>query len=444
MEHDGLCARHAVGGQLHHKRHGIAAEQRVFQQQAVQYAHDHAARVQRDEHQGRLVRKERRRERRIDGQLGRAGHEGREQYRHPAVTLAGERAGGHDGGHRAAEADQHRHERPARQPDLAQQLIHHERHARHVAAVLQYRQEEEQRHDRGQEGQHRAHAHAHAVDEQRVHRLVDADARKRFVEQPRHPVNAHRQKIRKRPADHIEGQVEHQQHHREEDGNAQIFVRQYIVDADGALHFLGVAVLPDRIFAGVRDECIAHVRQRRLAIRAEVMLHLGDDLLDDALFTVAEVELGQRNGVALHHLGGGVARGQAGLLQLFLDDVRDGVHRAVYLALAQIQSPRALLLVRHLDGALHELVAALVFCRRDGHDGQAEVLAQLLHIDGVAIGTHLVHHVQRNDHRHAHLHQLQRKVQVALDVGRVYDVDYRLGLVYEQKVARHHLLGRVG
>ena len=103
------------------------------------------------------------------GSLALQRHKRREQYRHLPVTVGRQRARGHDGGHGAAEADQHRHDAAARQADLAQQLVHHKGHARHIAAVLQHGQEEEQHHDDRQEAQHAADARKYAVDHQRMH-----------------------------------------------------------------------------------------------------------------------------------------------------------------------------------------------------------------------------------------------------------------------------------
>ena len=226
MDDDGLGAGQAVGGQLHDKGDGLPLEDRVLEQQPVEHAHDHAADVQPDHHQRRRVREEGSRKRRVDGEFCGAGHEGREQNRHAPVALAGQRARGHDRRHRAAKADQHRHERPAGEPDLAQQLVHHERDARHVPAVLQDGEEEEQRHDRGQEGQNRSDAHAHAVDQQGVHRRVDPEVRQRLVQQARQPVDPQREPVREQRADDVERQEERQQHHAQEDRDAEVLVRQ--------------------------------------------------------------------------------------------------------------------------------------------------------------------------------------------------------------------------
>jgi len=92
-------------------------------------------------------------------------------------------------------------------------------------------------------------------------------------------------------------------------------------------------------------------------------------------------------------------------------------------------------MARHVDGMLDELVNALVLCRRDRHDGNAEGSLEPVDIDGPTVGGHLVHHVERNDHRYVKLHELKREIEVALDVGGVEDVDDRVGLVIEDEPA---------
>ena len=77
-----------------------------------------------------------RREEGVDRDLGRAAHVRREENGHLAVTVGRDGACCHDGGHRAAKADEHRHDAAPGKPDAAQGLVHNERHARHVAGIL--------------------------------------------------------------------------------------------------------------------------------------------------------------------------------------------------------------------------------------------------------------------------------------------------------------------
>ena len=55
----------------------------------------------------------------------------------------------------------------------------------------------------------------------------------------------------------------------------------------------------------------------------------------------------------------------------------------------------------------------------------------------------LVHHVERDDDRHADLHELQRQVEVALDVGGVHDVDDTIRLFLDEKIPGDDLLAGV-
>ncbi len=141
--------------------------------QQIQPHHDEA----------RILREERRCEQAVDGQLGRAAHERRQQDGHFPVPLAGQGAGGHHRRDGAAKADEHGHDAAARQADAPQQLVHHEGHAGHVAAVLHQGQEEEQRHDDGQKAQHAAHAGEDAADDQTVDGGVHVQPRQSAVRQ---------------------------------------------------------------------------------------------------------------------------------------------------------------------------------------------------------------------------------------------------------------------
>ena len=69
----------------------------------------------------------------------RGGHDG-----HATVHLVLDGLGGHDGGHAAAGSDEHRDERFAGQAELAEDAVHDERDAGHVAAQLQNAQQQEQ------------------------------------------------------------------------------------------------------------------------------------------------------------------------------------------------------------------------------------------------------------------------------------------------------------
>ena len=80
----------------------------------------------------------------------------------------------------------------------------------------------------------------------------------------------------------------------------------------------------------------------------------------------------------------------------------------------------------------------------DGDDGHTQVFGQLPHMDGVAAGPHLVHHVEGDDHGDAQLHQLKGQVKISLNIGGVYDVDDGSGILLKDEVSGDDLFGRVG
>ena len=103
-----------------------------------------------------------------------------------------------------------------------------------------------------------------------------------------------------------------------------------------------------------------------------------------------------------------------------------------------------LLILGGSDGSLGGLHDAVTLQGGDLHDLAAQLAAQLLGVDGVAVLLHHVHHVDGDDHRDAQLGELGGEVQVALQVGTVDDVQNGVGPLADQIVTGHHFLQRVG
>ena len=95
--------------------------------------------------------------------------------------------------------------------------------------------------------------------------------------------------------------------------------------------------------------------------------------------------------------------------------------------------------VRRLD----RLVEALVMqgARRD--DGAPQRLRELRQVDLVAVLLEEVGHVQRDHHGKAEVDDLRGEIQVALEVGRVDQIDHAVGTFVDEVIARDDLLGRV-
>ena len=92
-------------------------------------------------------------------------------------------------------------------------------------------------------------------------------------------------------------------------------------------------------------------------------------------------------------------------------------------------------------GGLHN---ALALQGGDLHDLAAQLTAQLLHVDLVAVLADHVHHVDGDNHGDAQLGQLGGQVQVTLQVRTVDDVQDGVGALGDQVVTGDHFLQGVG
>ena len=116
--------------------------------------------------------------------------------------------------------------------------------------------------------------------------------------------------------------------------------------------------------------------------------------------------------VALHQFGGGKPQRQPGTLGMVLNQMGDGVDAAVHGAvfavgsITKINAARRFAVAGHMQSMLDQLVDALVFGGGDGHHRYTQQFFQLVDHDGASVGAHFIHHVQRQHHRNAQLHQL--------------------------------------
>ena len=92
----------------------------------------------------------------------------------------------------------------------------------------------------------------------------------------------------------------------------------------------------------------------------------------------------------------------------------------------------------------HQFFHAFVLDCGDGHHRDSQRLGHGLDVDGAAVGGDLIHHVQGQHHGDAHLHELQRQVEVPLDIGGVDNVDEAVGLLVQNEIPGDDLLRRVG
>ena len=203
----------------------------------------------------------------------------------------------------------------------------------------------------------------------------------------------------------------------------------------------------------VRDEAVTLTGDDRLGVVVAIALARGDELLHARCGLARKVELGGRLGIALEELNGEVATANR------VDESRNqsldlGEHifdRAVKrmmrtrgvcggdgLCHAYLGAPGGL--ARHRD----EPIDTVVLERRDHHDRTTQALLECGDIDLVAILLNQISHVERHHHGQACLDDLQREIEVALQIGGVEHLNHDVGLAAHEVVAAHALLGAVG
>ena len=283
-----------------------------------------------------------------------------------------------------------------------------------------------------------------------MHHRIDAIGGQRAIHKRGQRIDAHRHQIRKRRTDHAEGQIEYQRHDQHKRRNRGVFAGQHLIDSLAAQAFLALARMHHGLFAQLADEPEAHIRQRRHAILPAFLLHLGYDVFQHFHFVFFQIQLIQDQFIALDQLGGGKARGNSALSGVVLDQMHHGVdramHRAAVLALlfAEIHSARAIIVSHGVDGMADQFIDALVLHCGNRHHRNAQRLFQRVYVDRAAVFAHLVHHVQRQHHRHIQLDQLNGQIQVSFDVRSVQYVDDPVRALLQQKFARHDFLAGVG
>ena len=150
-------------------------------------------------------------------------------------------------------------------------------------------------------------------------------------------------------------------------------------------------------------------------------------------------------GIALSQFAGCESGRNARALGMVLNQMHYAVQAAVNSAAviilcAEIGPGRNLLILSHMYCVLHQLLDTLALCGRYRHHRNAQNTLHLIYADRSAITRQLVHHIESQHHRHAQLHELNRQIQVALNVRSVHDIDDAVRLLLNDKLARNRLL----
>ena len=396
-----------------------------------------------------MIREKGRREEGIDGNLRRAAHKGRQENGHFPIPVRGQCPGCHDAGNRTAEADEHGHDAAAGQANLPQQLIHDKGHPGHITAVLQDGKEEKQGHDHRQKAQDAAYAIENAINDQGMNHRIDAKGGEPVVHQCGQSLDAQLQHFRQPGADNAKGQPEHQAHDGHKGRNGRIFARQEPVQLLAADMALALPGLHHSLGAHALNELIAHICHGSRPVQAALLLHLPDDVFQHLLLVLIQLQAAQDVLISFCQLAGSEPAGNPGIAGVVIDQVHDAmetpVHGTIVIqSIAEVLTARTLLVAGHMDSMIHQLADALALQSGDWHHGDPQPLFQFVDQHGAAVFPDLVHHIQGQNHGNVQLHQLHGQIEVALNVGRVHNIDDASGLLLQNELAGHQLLTGVG
>ena len=333
-----------------------------------------------------------------------------------------QRAGRHDGGNRAAEAENHGQKRLAGKSHTPHDAIHHIGHPGHIAAVLQNGKSQKQDENIGDKGQDAAHTGYDTVHHQGNHPVRRMDGRKAGTHQIGNDGKGVLQTALQEIADG-KGQEKHQRHDAQKHRDAPDRMGQDPVDF-------------------VRSRCLFRlVEQRLIDYRFDIFVFF----LRDLLLVAAVRHTLQLDGMILLHL-------RIVLQQLDRVPAQGGMVRiAVLHPLFQNRKPvfdffpviqdillRTFLIM--MNHRMHQNVEPGPLCRGyRNHRNPSQHLRQAVQVDLHPPLLHDVHHIERQDDRLSQLQKLERQIQVSLQAGSVHHVDDRFDIIVQDAFSGHHL-----
>ena len=171
------------------------------------------------------------------------------------------------------------------------------------------------------------------------------------------------------------------------------------------------------------------------------LLHLLQYMTDHVFLIVFKVQLLNNEMVILTDLRGRKTYGIAACPGVVLDQVDycvDGpVHRSSVLAVCktEICTARQLAVQCDCHDVLDKLIYTFPLAGGNGDNRNTERAFKCVYVYCAAVLPHLIHHIERDDHRLVQLHELCGEVKIPLYVGGINDVYYTVNLVLDDEIA---------
>ena len=192
-------------------------------------------------------------------------------------------------------------------------------------------------------------------------------------------------------------------------------------------------------------ELVSAVRDERLPVTQGIgILIFPADGLQSGFCDLVEVQGLFHQLISLDELDGRPVGGQPHRIGSVMDQLPHPMMDLVGIVVVEVVGLYRNSHVHLLMSDAEHLPHILTRAGRDRDDRYAKGLGEPCHIDLIPVLLHLVHKVERNDHRPLQLQKLGREIQIALDVGGVYNIDDGVGFFSHDEIPGHDLLHGVG
>ena len=231
-----------------------------------------------------------------------------------------------------------------------------------------------------------------------MERLVDASGSHKTVYESRKPLDAQVKQRLHRSADDAEGQPGNQQHDQDEKRDGCPLSGENAVQLFASQAFLTFSGLLYTGKADFLNKGISHICNGGAAIQAAFFFHLKNNVLDGFFFVSVQIQTGEHLRIPFHNLGGCKTNGNPGGLCVILHQMGQRVKTpvdsaAVIVFVTEVLTHRSFLIMRHMNGMLHQLMNAFIFGGGDGNHGDTQRSFHGVNIDGTAVCGELIHHV---------------------------------------------------
>ena len=281
-----------------------------------------------------------------------------------------------------------------------------------------------------------------------MYHIVYISCRKRPVNKLRQQTDACFEPVGKQRPYHIEGQPENYTHYRYKCRNRCVFARQHTIHPAASGVLTALLRLHHSRCAHLFYEAKPHIRDSRRSVKASLLLHLQDYMLQQLFLVVAELQALEYQPVTFGQLACGEPQRYPGCSRMVFYQMHYGVktpvHSSVlFLGAAEIKPARPFLIFRDMHSVVHQLPDALASGCGNRNYRYTQHAFHLIYKYRPAVVSHLIHHIESKDHRNVELHELHCQIEISFYIGGIHYVDDALGIVVEHELPGYYFFTAV-